>query len=277
MRGKDGSNYEKVIDEARERERKDESGFLPDANEDELDGFSFKGWYWIINSCDLKPGDVKAIGYCGRHVVLFRGKNGKPYVLDAYCAHMGANLGEGGKVRHDTCIECPFHGWMFDGETGNCVLSGGENKITRVADKYQYYDIEKCTPGANREDHTAGFLEKVADQEEVRIKKYVVRELNGSVFAWYHSDEKLHNAPLYEPFDLTGELTANKMEGRTRAGRGNPADRRSSSSRRVDKLRQLPHPRDSRERRRPATFRLPASVRARSDLSVHSLQLVDDV
>ena len=34
---------------------------------------------------------------------------------------MGANLGVGGQVVNETCVQCPFHGWLFDGETGQCV------------------------------------------------------------------------------------------------------------------------------------------------------------
>ncbi|CAF0772677.1 unnamed protein product [Adineta steineri] len=172
------------------------------------------GWYWIINSCDLKPGDVKPISYCGRNVVLFRGKNGNPYVLDAYCAHMGAHLGEGGKVRYNTCIECPFHGWTFDGETGNCILPSGENKINRVADKFEYHDIEKCTPKPDCSDKNNSYLQQIAEHKEVKIKKYTVREMNGSVFVWYHSDDKLRESPTYELFDLTNELKIYNMEGR---------------------------------------------------------------
>ena len=103
---------------------------------------------------------MKPISYCGRNVVLFRGHNGKPYVLDAYCAHMGAHLGVGGKVRHGTCIECPFHGWTFDGETGNCVMSSGESKIIRSADKYSYHNIEKCSAAFNSEEKTNQYLQK---------------------------------------------------------------------------------------------------------------------
>lgn len=42
---------------------------------------------------------------------------------------MGANLAEGGKVKWGSCIECPFHGWTFDGKDGKCVV--GENKEPR--------------------------------------------------------------------------------------------------------------------------------------------------
>ena len=56
------------------------------------------GWYRLMLSNDLKSCDVRSIDGVGRNVVLFRGTDGKPYVLDAYCAHMGSNLGIGGKV-----------------------------------------------------------------------------------------------------------------------------------------------------------------------------------
>lgn len=45
---------------------------------------------------------------------------GDVHVLDAYCPHLGANLGIGGLVKGD-CIECPFHLWAFRGSDGQCV------------------------------------------------------------------------------------------------------------------------------------------------------------
>lgn len=53
-------------------------------------------------------------------MVVFRGQDGKAYVMDAYCPHLGANLAVGGRVVGN-CIECPFHGWQFRGEDGRCV------------------------------------------------------------------------------------------------------------------------------------------------------------
>lgn len=175
--------------------------------------FFCSGWYWIINSCDLKAGEVKAISYCGRNVVLFRGQNGKAYVLDAYCAHMGAHLGVGGKVRFDTCIECPFHGWAFDGETGKGVLSGGENKIVRTADRFEYEDVERVTPVKTNENSNI-FLKRTVEAQEVKLKRYICRELNGSIVVWYHSDENLRETPLYEPFDIQDELNNYGMQGK---------------------------------------------------------------
>lgn len=51
---------------------------------------------------------------------MFRVENGKVHVVDAYCPHLGANLAVGGRVLGG-CIECPFHGWQFQGSDGKCV------------------------------------------------------------------------------------------------------------------------------------------------------------
>ena len=34
----------------------------------------------------------------GHNIVVFRNEKGEVYALEAYCKHMGANLGIGGKV-----------------------------------------------------------------------------------------------------------------------------------------------------------------------------------
>lgn len=57
----------------------------------------------------------------GQNLVVYRGEDGIVYALDAYCLHMGANLGVGGEVVNNNCIQCPFHGWLYDGKTGHCV------------------------------------------------------------------------------------------------------------------------------------------------------------
>ena len=41
-------------------------------------------------------------------------------MVETYCPHLGADLSAGGKVVGD-CIECPFHGWKFDGKSGQLV------------------------------------------------------------------------------------------------------------------------------------------------------------
>lgn len=77
------------------------------------------GWYAVEYSDQLKAGGVTPLHYFGREMVLFRTESGKPSVLNAHCAHLGAHLGHGGTVKGES-ISCPFHAWQFNGE-GYCT------------------------------------------------------------------------------------------------------------------------------------------------------------
>ena len=81
------------------------------------------GWLPIIESQELKKGQIIPIHSLGHDLVIYRGISGVVYVLDAYCPHLGANLGVGGTVVGDE-IKCPFHGWKFNSE-GECTYVPG--------------------------------------------------------------------------------------------------------------------------------------------------------
>ena len=57
------------------------------------------GWFAVEWSRDLHEGDVKPIHYFGEDLVLFRTRSGEARILDAYCPHLGAHLGFGGRAR----------------------------------------------------------------------------------------------------------------------------------------------------------------------------------
>ena len=73
------------------------------------------GWFIVCKSKELIAGESLAIDQSGHNVTIFRSQEGKVYALHSYCAHLGANLGIGGKVVNKQCIQCPFHGWLYDG------------------------------------------------------------------------------------------------------------------------------------------------------------------
>lgn len=54
----------------------------------------------------------------GQDFVLWRDTRGQARCIANTCIHRGGSLGDG-KVRGD-CIQCPYHGWQFDGE-GHCT------------------------------------------------------------------------------------------------------------------------------------------------------------
>ncbi|GAA4553654.1 Rieske 2Fe-2S domain-containing protein [Pseudonocardia xishanensis] len=72
------------------------------------------GWYRFAYRYDFAPGDVRPLHLFGRDLVAFCGEDGQVKVLDAHCPHLGAHLGHGGIVVGN-CVQCPFHGWQWDG------------------------------------------------------------------------------------------------------------------------------------------------------------------
>lgn len=79
-------------------------------------GFPF-GWYPIELSANLAPGEVRPLRYFARDLAMWRGEDGQVRIIDAWCKHLGAHMGHGGKV-HGNLLECPFHAWRYDGTEG---------------------------------------------------------------------------------------------------------------------------------------------------------------
>jgi 3-ketosteroid 9alpha-monooxygenase subunit A len=115
------------------------------------------GWFQVAYASELPPGGVMPLRSFGRELVLFRpeGEGAAPQVTDAFCPHMGAHLGHGGKVIGDS-IACPFHAWRFDG-SGRCTHIPYAQKIPPRA----------------------------------AVRSWPVREVNGLIMVWYHG----HGAP----------------------------------------------------------------------------------
>jgi 3-ketosteroid 9alpha-monooxygenase subunit A len=108
------------------------------------------GWFQVAFPEDLAPGDVTALRYWGRDLVLWRDEAGAFHLQDAYCPHLGAHIGIGGTVQGNEVV-CPFHGWRYDGE-GACTSIPYSQRGNRKA----------------------------------RLRTYPTIERNGFVLAWYH-------------------------------------------------------------------------------------------
>jgi nitrite reductase/ring-hydroxylating ferredoxin subunit len=99
-----------------------------------------KGWYIACPSKDILPGKAKSLTLCGQRIVIFRTENGQVRALDAYCPHLGTDLGIG-KVEGNL-IRCFFHHWAFDGE-GNCQDIPCQSEIPTKAKLQAYSTNEK--------------------------------------------------------------------------------------------------------------------------------------
>lgn len=73
-------------------------------------------WYPMATSEELKdkPLRVRALT---QDFVVFRDSQGKAHCLSNTCTHRGGSLA-GGKIIGDH-VQCPYHGWQFNGE-GHC-------------------------------------------------------------------------------------------------------------------------------------------------------------
>ncbi|MEX1365817.1 MAG: aromatic ring-hydroxylating dioxygenase subunit alpha [Nannocystaceae bacterium] len=108
-------------------------------------------WYVVLESKEVRPGKPLAARRFGLDMVMWRDEHGAVRAVADRCPHRGAAL-SAGKVR-DGHIECPFHGFRFDGE-GTCV------------------EVPCNGPEGQRPQHLA-------------TRAFVLREEHGFVWMWW--------------------------------------------------------------------------------------------
>ena len=121
------------------------------------------GWFSVSRSQELLVGEVQQVQAFDRELVLYRTRSGEAVLQDAFCPHLGANLGVEGRVVGES-IRCPFHGWRF-GKEGNCE------------------EIPYC--------------EDIP--ERARIRTWHVQEKNGEIYVWFHPE---NTGPQWQLPDL---------------------------------------------------------------------------
>ena len=122
------------------------------------------GWYSVARGRELGVGEVQRVYAFDRELALFRTREGKAVLLDAFCPHLGAHLGVEGRVVGES-IRCPFHGWRF-GTDGACE------------------EIPYC--------------EDIP--ERARVRAWHVSETNGDIMAWFHPRGE---APTFDVPEVT--------------------------------------------------------------------------
>jgi 5,5'-dehydrodivanillate O-demethylase len=122
--------------------------------------------YWHPVGCSefvtAKPQYVKVLG---EELVLYRGQSGATHLMQRRCAHRSLAL-DYGRVEGDA-LRCPYHGWLYDGGTGQCLAQPAEPE-------------------------GSGFREKV------KLTAYRTQELSGIVWGYMGPEP----APLLPHFDV---------------------------------------------------------------------------
>ncbi|MGD1897675.1 MAG: Rieske 2Fe-2S domain-containing protein [Phormidesmis sp.] len=98
-----------------------------------------KGWYVVCPSRHIAKKQIQSFDVCGQRIAIFRGVDGQVRALEAYCPHMGTDLGIGDVVGNQA--RCFFHHWAFD-DTGTCVNIPCQKHIPARA-KLQAYAAEE--------------------------------------------------------------------------------------------------------------------------------------
>ncbi|MEL6553719.1 MAG: aromatic ring-hydroxylating dioxygenase subunit alpha [Cyanobacteria bacterium J06621_11] len=98
-----------------------------------------KGWYVICSSRKIAKKQIQSFDICGQRIAVFRGEDGQVRALEAYCPHMGTDLGIGDVVGNQA--RCFFHHWAFD-STGQCTDIPCQEHIPSGA-KLQAYATEE--------------------------------------------------------------------------------------------------------------------------------------
>lgn len=134
------------------------------------------GWYCILHSYQLAKSQVANIKIFGQDLAVFRGADGIVHVIDAICPHLGANMAVGGKVVtvgvgantgvSTSELECPFHGWRFDGR-GACT------------------SIPYCSPDTRK--------------DFIKNKSYLVKEVNQQILIWFTCEAGVDIEPYEIP------------------------------------------------------------------------------
>lgn len=102
---------------------------------------ALRGWFQIGWTPEFPAGTAVPVTFFGQELVAYRDEAGDLVVFDAFCPHLGAHLGYGGRVDGD-CIVCPFHGWKWDA-TGANVEIPYSTKVNRAKRLYRWEVIEQ--------------------------------------------------------------------------------------------------------------------------------------
>jgi nitrite reductase/ring-hydroxylating ferredoxin subunit len=126
------------------------------------------GWFQVAWSDEIGIGDVHIMKYFDQEMIAWRADSGQLTVMNAYCEHLGAHLGFGGKVVGEV-LQCPFHGWQWSQEGRNV-----------------------CIPYQDRPNRGR------------RVRTYPVVERNESVYIWHDIEGR---APFFDAPDVFASFT----------------------------------------------------------------------
>ena len=74
----------------------------------------------VCKKSEIPEDTGKRVEVNGKEIALFK-NNGKVCAIYSVCPHQGGPLDEGGVT--DGKVTCPWHGWEFNVESGECTFN----------------------------------------------------------------------------------------------------------------------------------------------------------
>jgi nitrite reductase/ring-hydroxylating ferredoxin subunit len=93
-------------------------------------------WWPLALSAEISAESLTARRCGEQEYVLFRDREGVVRVLNDRCAHRRAPLSMG-RITPEGSLQCGYHGWCFDGATGQCVAITILDASERVPARYK--------------------------------------------------------------------------------------------------------------------------------------------
>lgn len=143
-------------------------------------------WYAMEQSKNVSSEAPTKLRRLNQDFVLFRDREGKAHCLHDVCTHRGGSLSAGVISPEDGCVQCPYHGWRFDG-AGDCVYIPSQGK-----------KAQKIPP-------------------RTRVDSYPVQEHDGVIFAFLGDLPEDERPPLMRPKHSPQEYKYEEASWRTTA------------------------------------------------------------
>lgn len=128
-------------------------------------------WYAVLNSGEVKKGQVKPFHRMGEALVFWRDLAGNVFCFEDRCPHRGVALSKGKLVNGN--LECPFHGFQYEGD-GECCLVPANGK-------------------------------NAAKPRQIKAKRYQTYETNGFIFIFWGDEDQVLAPPQF--FDNLADLS----------------------------------------------------------------------
>lgn len=132
-------------------------------------------WWVVALSEEVQAGKPFAVMCDGVEYVLFREADGVVRALLDQCAHRRAPLSLG-HVTAEGWIECPYHGWRYDGISGSCRAIPNLSAQERVPEAYR-------VPAFAAVEHH-GFIQLCPQGPKGDMKRLNTLALDAKPLAW---------------------------------------------------------------------------------------------